>query len=78
MKMEDGFVYMTREEIAENNIYQRIRMALTVYGPLTAKQLSYLTVGGTIGERTGRIVSEMSVLKKRGEVEKIGHEWRLI
>ena len=78
MKMEDGFVYMTREEIAEHNIYQRIKMALSVYGPLTAKQLSYLTVGGTIGERTSRIVSEMSVLKKRGEVEKIGHEWRVI
>ena len=37
MKMENGFVYMTKQEICDNNLGQRIKMALSTYGPLTFK-----------------------------------------
>ena len=78
MKMEDGFVYMTKQEICDTNINQRIKMALITYGPLTARQLSYLTVGGSIGERILNINRKMYTLRKRGEVEYTDGKWRLI
>lgn len=77
MKMEDGFVYMTREEIAEHNAYQRLKMALETYGPLTTRQMSYLVVGGTIGERTSHVCTKMCELRKRGEAIYHDGKWRL-
>ena len=78
MKMEDGFVYMTREEIAEHNAYQRLKLALATYGPLTAKQMSYLMVGGTIGERILSVNRKMYELRKRGEAVYVNRKWRLV
>ena len=78
MKMEDGFVYMTREEIAEHNAYQRLKMALETYGPLKSRQLSYLVVGGTIGERTGDVCSKICILRQSGEVAHHDGQWRLV
>lgn len=78
MRMEDGFVYMTKQEICDTNINQRVKMALAIYGPLTARQLSPLTVGGTIGERISRISSACYKLRQRGELSYDNGVWRLI
>lgn len=78
MKMEDGFVYMTKQEICDTTLPDRVKMALNTYGPLTARQLSYLTVGGSIGERILNINRKMYTLRKRGEVEYIDGKWRLV
>ena len=78
MKMEDGFVYMTKQEICDTTLHDRVKMALNTYGPLTARQLSYLTVGGSIGERILNINRKMYTLRKRGEVEYIDGKWRLV
>lgn len=78
MKMEDGFVYMTKQEICDTTLPDRVKMALATYGPLTARQLSYLTVGGSIGERILNINRKMYTLRKRGEVEYTDGKWRLI
>ena len=69
MKMEDGFVYMTKQEICDTTLPERVKTALAIYGPLTARQLSYLTVGGSIGERILNINRKMYALRKKGEVE---------
>ena len=76
--MEDGFVYMTKQEICDTTLPDRVKMALATYGPLTARQLSYLTVGGSIGERILNINRKMYTLRKRGEVEYTDGKWRLI
>ena len=78
MKMEDGFVYMTKDEITNHNAYQRLKMALATYGPLTSRQMSYLVVGGTIGERILSINRKMYTLRKRGEVIYHDGKWRLV
>ena len=78
MKMEDGFVYMTKQEICDTTLPDRVKMALATYGPLTARQLSYLTIGGSIGERILNINRKMYTLRKRGEVEYTDGKWRLI
>ncbi len=78
MKMEDGFVYMTKQEICDTTLPERVKTALATYGPLTARQLSYLTVGGSIGERILNINRKMYALRKRGEVEYIDGKWRLV
>ena len=78
MKMEDGFVYMTKQEICDTNINQRIKMALTTYGPLTANQMAYLTVGGTFGEKVSRIYKACYKLKQRDEITDDNRVWRLV
>ncbi len=78
MKMENGFVYMTKQEICDTNINQRVKMALTTYGPLTASQMAYLTVGGTFGEKVSRIYKACYKLRKRGEITDDNGVWRLI
>lgn len=78
MRMEDGLVYMTKQEICDTTLPERVKMALTTYGPLTARQLSYLTVGGSIGERILNINRKMYALRKKGEVEYTDGKWRLI
>ena len=78
MKMEDGFVYMTKQEICDTNINQRIKLALTTYGPLTADQMAYLTVGGTFGEKVSRIYKACYKLRKRGEIIDDNRVWRLV
>ena len=77
--MENGFVYMSKQEICDTNINQRVKMALTVYGPLTANQMAYLAVGGTFGEKVSRINRACYKLRKRGEITNDDdHMWRLI
>lgn len=78
MKMEDGFVYMTKQEICDTTLPERVKMALATYGPLTARQLSYLTVGGTIGERISRVSSMCYKLRQRGELSYDNGIWRLV
>ena len=78
MKMEDGFVYMTKQEICDTNLYQRVKMALATYGPLTSRQLSPLTVGGTVGERIIRINRICYKLRQRGELTYDNRVWRLV
>ena len=78
MKMEDGFVYMTKQEICDTNINQRIKLALTTYGPMTANQMAYLTVGGTFGEKVSRIYKACYKLRKRGEITDDNRVWRLV
>ena len=69
---------MTKQEICDTTLPERVKMALDTYGPLTARQLSYLTVGGSIGERILNINRKMYALRKRGEVEYIDGKWRLV
>lgn len=78
MKMENGFVYMTKQEICDTTLPDRVKMALATYGPLTARQLSPLTVGGTIGERISRVSSMCYKLRQRGELSYDKGVWRLI
>lgn len=79
MKMENGFVIMTRDEIASMNIKQRIVHALEGFGPLTAIQMSRLCCGGTIGERSGRISRACYSLARDGMIEKNSDRvWRLV
>lgn len=78
MKMEDGFVYMTKQEICDNNLGERIKMALTTYGPLTFKQMAYIVVAPTFGERVRRISRICYRLRERGEIIKENGKWRMV
>ena len=78
MKMEDGFVYMTKQEICDNNLGQRIKMALSTYGPLEAKQMAYIVVSATFGERVSRINRMCYKLRDRGEIISEDGKWRMI
>lgn len=78
MKMENGFVYMTKEEICDNNLGQRIKMALSTYGPLTFKQMAYIVVAPTFGERVTRISRMCYRLRDRGEIINENGEWRMV
>lgn len=77
MELRDGFVYMTKQEICDTNINQRIKLALDTYGPLTANQMAYLAVGGTFGEKVSRIYRACYKLRKRGEITDDNRIWRL-
>ena len=78
MKMENGFVYMTKQEICDNNLGQRIKMALSTYGPLTFKQMAYIVVAPTFGERVTRINRMCYRLRERGEITSENGKWRMV
>ena len=69
---------MTKQEICDTNINQRIKLALATYGPLTAKQMANLTVGGTFGDEVSRIYKACYKLKQRDEIIDDNRVWRLI
>lgn len=68
---------MNKQEICDTNINQRIKLALATYGPLTANQMVYLTVGGTFGEKVSRIYKACYKLRKRDEITDDNRVWRL-
>lgn len=78
MKMENGFVYMTKQEICDNNLGQRIKTALSAYGPLKTKQMAYIVVAPTFGERVTRISRICYRLRDRGEIISEDGKWRMI
>lgn len=78
MKMENGFVYMTKQEICDNNLGQRIKMVLSTYGPLEAKQMAYIVVSATFGERVSRINRMCYRLRDRGEIISEDGKWRMV
>lgn len=78
MKMEDGFVYMTKQEICDTTLPERIKMALSTYGPLTFKQMAYIVVAPTFGERVTRISRICYRLRERGEIIKENGKWRMV
>ena len=78
MELRDGFVYMTKQEICDNNLGQRIKMALVTYGPLTFKQMAYIVVAPTFGERVTRISRMCYRLRERGEIIKENGKWRMV
>ena len=78
MKMENGFVYMTKQEICDNNLGERIKMALSTYGPLTFKQMAYIVAAPTFGERVTRISRMCYRLRDRGEITSENGKWRMV
>ena len=79
MKYEDGYVFMTREEIADGNIKQRIMRCIETFGPLTALEMNRICCGATLGERVTRISHACFVLKKDGklDIDNKSRKWRI-
>ena len=65
MKYEDGFVIMTREEIADGNLKQRVIRCLECLGPLTAVEMNRICCGATLGERDGILIMDNTTRKWR-------------
>ena len=79
MKYEDGFVRMSREEIASGNLKQRIVLCLEQLGPLTAVEMNNICCGATLGERSRR-VSHACIMLQKDDVlvlDKDTRKWRI-
>ena len=79
MKYEDGFVNMTREEIADGNLKQRIIRCLESIGPLTAVEMNRICCGATLGERASRVSRACFSLKEDGilTLDNTTRKWRI-
>ena len=79
MKYEDGFVIMTREEIADGNLKQRVIRCLERLGPLTAVEMNRICCGATLGERASRVSRACFSLKKDGilTMDNTTRKWRI-
>ena len=79
MKYEDGFVNMTREEIADGNLKQRVIRCLECLGPLTAVEMNRICCGATLGERASRVSRACFSLKKDGilTLDNTTRKWRI-
>lgn len=79
MKYEDGFVIMSREEIADGNLKQRIICCLECLGPLTAVEMNRICCGATLGERASRVSRACFSLKRDGklEIDNTTRKWRI-
>ena len=79
MKYEDGFVHMSREEIASGNLKQSIVLCLEQLGPLTAVEMNNICCGATLGERSRR-VSHACIMLQKDDVlvlDKDTRKWRI-
>ena len=79
MKYEDGFVIMTREEIADGNLKQRVIRCLECLGPLTAVEMNRICCGATLGERASRVSRACFSLKRDGilTLDNTTRKWRI-
>lgn len=79
MKYEDGFVIMTREEIADGNLKQRVIRCLECLGPLTAVEMNRICCGATLGERASRVSRACFSLKRDGilTIDNTTRKWRI-
>ena len=79
MKYEDGFVIMSREEIADGNLKQRIIRCLECLGPLTAVEMNRICCGATLGERAKRVSHACWTLRRDGilKLDIDTRKWRI-
>ena len=79
MKYEDGFVIMSREEIADGNLKQRVIRCLECLGPLTAVEMNRICCGATLGERASRVSRACFSLKRDGILimDNTTRKWRI-
>lgn len=79
MRYEDGYVRMTREEIASGNLKHRIILCLEQLGPLTAVEMNNVCCGATLGERTKRVSHACWTLRRDGilKLDIDTRKWRI-